>query len=162
MRHWLFYVTKTILPSGVLLAFCFVLTGLIYPGIVTLILQVGANDTANGSQMNVAGLVKGSYLVAQNFEPREYFKGRGSFAQQADRADVPKLLLQPSASGLDPHLFVEAALFQVPQIAFARGIPEADVKKIVMDHVEKPLWGFWGSEMVNLNRLNLALGATVK
>lgn len=70
---------------------------------------------------------------------------------------VPADLVLASASGLDPHISVEAALLQVPRIARERKIPQAVIEKIVLQKTENPFWGFWGMKRVNVLQLNIAL-----
>lgn len=72
-------------------------------------------------------------------------------------AGVPSDLVEGSASGLDPHISLEAALFQAPAVAKARGLDNATVEKLVMDNVEGPLVGAPGAKIVNVVRLNRAL-----
>jgi potassium-transporting ATPase KdpC subunit len=171
-----------------------VLTGLIYPFVMTGIAQVLFPWRANGSLVtDDKGQVIGSELIAQGFATPAYFQPRPSAAGEKgyDAANssgsnlgptskklqdrikedlkrlkgenpdapgaVPAELVTASASGLDPHLSPQGALWQVPRIAKAREISPERVKAVVEANVESRTFGILGEPRVNVLLVNLAL-----
>lgn len=72
---------------------------------------------------------------------------------------IPGDLVTASASGLDPDLSPEAALYQVDRIAKARHIAPATLRDLVSRNTEHPLLGFLGESHINVFDLNRRLDA---
>jgi K+-transporting ATPase ATPase C chain len=171
-----------------------VLTGLLYPFVMTGLAQVLLAWRANGSLVtDDKGQLVGSELIAQGFANPAYFQPRPSAAGEKgydatsssgsnlgptskklrDRMTedierlkeknpeaaepIPAELVTASASGLDPHLSPQAALWQVPRVAKARGIASERVKAAVDSAIEGRTFGILGEPRVNVLLLNLSL-----
>ena len=72
-------------------------------------------------------------------------------------AQVPAELVTASGSGLDPELSPQGALVQVARIAQTRNIPADRLRHLVAENTEGPLWGIFGTSVVNVLQLNIAL-----
>ena len=184
---------KEIRPALVMLFSLSILTGLLYPTLVTQVAQAVFPAQANGSLLEADGKVMGSRLIGQPFSADNYFWGRPSAtgstpynaaassgsnqgplnpaleeavkariaalkaSKPAQQAPIPVDLVTASASGLDPHISVAAALWQVPRVADKRGMKEADLAALVARYTEGRQWGILGEPRVNVLLLNLAL-----
>ena len=145
---------KTIWQSIRMLAVLSVLTGLVYPLVMTGLAQKLFPGKANGSIIRQNNVPVGSELVGQPFSSDKYFWPRpsavsynplpsagtnlgptssvlrDSILARAERFGapvevVPSDLLQASGSGLDPHISTEAARFQVERIVQARNLDQS-------------------------------------
>jgi K+-transporting ATPase ATPase C chain len=190
---------KQLRPAIVSLLLFTLITGVVYPLVVTGIAQVAFPHQANGSLMVVNGKTYGSELIGQQFDAPKYFWGRlsatGDFpynafnaetltgssgsnygplnpalfkaaqariaalkaADPANTAPIPVDLVTASGSGLDPQISVAAAMYQVPRVAAARGMSEAEVRSLVDEYTQGRQFGFLGEARVNILELNLAL-----
>ncbi len=185
-------------PAFTLLIALAVITGLIYPLVLTGLAQIIMPDKANGSLIVRNGKVIGSSLIGQNFTSDKYFWPRPSATTGMDAdgktidqpynasmstgsnlgptsakliesvhtrakalggGQVPGDLVTASASGLDPHISPEAALFQVKRVSLARHLPESQIQQLVQKHTEGRTFGILGEPHVNVLRLNLAVDA---
>lgn len=74
-----------------------------------------------------------------------------------DNEAIASDLALASASGLDPHISPEAALFQAKRVAKARGVAIIDIEKLIHKHTLDKTFGFIGQRRVNVLMLNIAL-----
>lgn len=72
-------------------------------------------------------------------------------------APVPIDAVTTSASGLDPHISVAYAEFQVPRVAHERGMSEEAVRQLIRQYTEGRQWNVLGEARANVLELNLAL-----
>lgn len=74
-----------------------------------------------------------------------------------NKDEIPYDLVTASGSGLDPNISIQAAKVQVKRIAKIRNIEETTLLQIIEKNTEKPLLGLFGTEKINVLKLNMNL-----
>lgn len=118
--------------------------------------------SATTPQPNNGVASSGSNLGPLNPALLDAVKGRIDALHAADpgnAAPVPADLATASASGLDPHISLAAAQYQVSRVAQARKLPVEKVQALVTQATQRPILGLLGEPVVNVLQLNLALEA---
>ena len=110
---------------------------------------------ADNSGASNAGPTNASYIQTVQQRVAELKKEN----PDAPPGPVPVDLVTASGSGLDPDISLAAAYYQVPRIAKARGISQAQVNRVINDHMQGRFLGIFGEPYVNVLDLNLALDA---
>ncbi|MBA3815801.1 MAG: potassium-transporting ATPase subunit KdpC [Parachlamydiaceae bacterium] len=158
------------------------LTGFIYPLFITLIAQFTMPYHANGSLIEKGDRIIGSLLIAQKTTDNRYFWPRPSAIdydpikpsggsnlgptsqklkdivnKRKDKMgkDAPGELLYASGSGLDPHISLETAYFQIARVAKARSMDEEALKRMINSTAERNFK--FKARYVNVLLLNEAL-----
>ena len=115
---------KQLLPALRIMLFFTILTGFVYPGIVTVLSQVIFPKQANGSLISKNGQVVGSSLIGQNFAKPEYFHTRPSAAGMGyDGAVSSGSNLGPTSQKLIDRVKASAEQFKAENPAFSDPIP---------------------------------------
>lgn len=102
----------------------------------------------------------GSNLGPSNSALIDAVKARIKALKDADpdnKNPIPIDLVTSSASGLDPHISLASAYYQIPRIARLRGLPQDTVEAIVRKHTTGRLLGIIGEPVVNVLEVNLEL-----
>jgi potassium-transporting ATPase KdpC subunit len=107
-----------------------------------------------------AAASSGSNLGPLNPALEEAVQARIDALQAPDPGNaipIPVDLVTASGSGLDPHISIAAALYQLPRVARERGLSVDQVRLLVDENTEGRLLGLLGEPRVNVLQLNLAL-----
>jgi K+-transporting ATPase ATPase C chain len=177
-----------------------VLCCVLYPLILWTIGQLVFPDKASGSLIYKDGVVVGSPLIAQPFRGREYFWPRPSAVSydasasggsnygasnpklrarvalwlqehaEAKQGEVPADLVMTSGSGLDPHITLKNAQYQLDRVVDAWAektkADKAEVRKTIEEllnqKAEAPFGGLAGVKLINVLEVNLALPDVMK
>jgi len=105
-----------------------------------------------------AGASGGSNLGPTNRVLIDRVRAATAAAQRENSGTpVPIDLVTASASGIDPHISPDAAVFQAPRIARERMIGEREVRDLIREFTEDASLGLFGEARVSVLPLNLAL-----
>jgi K+-transporting ATPase ATPase C chain len=123
----------------------------------------GSRPSATGPFAYNAGASSGS-----NYGPinQSYLDGVKKRIQDLKAVDslntlpVPADLVTASGSGLDPHISIAAALYQLPRVTRIRNLNQNQIRSLVAQYTEGRQLGFLGEPRVNVLKLNLALDET--
>jgi potassium-transporting ATPase KdpC subunit len=85
-----------------------------------------------------------------------------SLADPDNQRLIPVDLVTSSASGLDPHISVAAATYQLPRVARMRHMTESDVAALIAKNTRGRLAGVIGEPVVSVLQLNLDLDSHTK
>lgn len=119
----------------------------------------GRPSATSGFPYNAAAS-SGSNLGPSNPALADAVEARIAALRTADPGNalpIPVDLVTASGSGLDPHISLAAALYQVPRVARLRGLAESTVLDLVDRFTEGRQFGIFGEPRVNVLLLNLAL-----
>jgi K+-transporting ATPase ATPase C chain len=116
---------QQLMPALRMVALLTVVTGLLYPGVVTGLCRIFFKDQAKGSLVVVNGQVIGSSLLGQNFTKPEYFHGRPSAAGNDgyDATASGGSNLGPTSQKLYDRVKASAAQFRKDNPRFTGPIP---------------------------------------
>ncbi len=73
------------------------------------------------------------------------------------KSEIPSDLVTASGSGIDPHISVQGAKIQVKRIARSRNLSSMKINKLIENNTEYPLLGLFGTERINVLKLNSEL-----
>ena len=124
----------------------------------------GRISATSPAQYN-ASSSSGSNIGPSNPALIDEVKGRIKALQAADpgnKAPIPVDLVTSSGSGLDPHISLAAAYYQVSRISKHRGIAESAVKDIIHKNTTGRFLGLIGEPVVNVLKVNLDLDSYKK
>ncbi|KQP01142.1 potassium-transporting ATPase subunit KdpC [Leifsonia sp. Leaf264] len=107
-----------------------------------------------------AAASSGSNLGPNNDDLVAAIGDRQAAIEKADGVSVdaiPADAVTASGSGLDPHISPAYARLQEQRVADARGLPVAEVSKLVESMIQGRDLGYLGEPTVNVLQLNIAL-----
>ncbi|HEY3203254.1 MAG TPA: potassium-transporting ATPase subunit KdpC [Thermoanaerobaculia bacterium] len=185
IRSTVFVIVLTALLGGVYPAAVTAVAHLLWPE------KANGSFIIAGGRVVGSELIGQSFKGAQYLQPRPSAAGKGGYDATAsggtnkgptdadlarqiaaavaaaredrpgDRRPVPADLVTSSASGLDPHLSPDAALWQVARIAKARGVREEEIIQVIRRHIQPRTLGILGEPRVNVLLTNLDLDRSI-
>lgn len=119
-----------------------------------------SRPSVTGPMAYNAAASSGSNLGVVNPAQIDAIAGRVDALRKADPDNhdpVPADLVTASGSGLDPHISIAAAEYQINRVARLRGLLVDKVRELVRENTQHRQLGLLGEPRVNVLRLNLSL-----
>lgn len=118
-----------------------------------------SRPSATGTYAYNAAGSGGSNLGPTNDDLLKQIKERADSLEKTNHSakKIPTDLVTTSSSGLDPHISVEAAEYQIERVAKSRNLNPEEVRALVKKETEERQWHIFGDPRVNVLKLNLAL-----
>lgn len=174
---------RTLLVSVVAIVLCILGLGLLYPAAVWAVSRINSESVEGDLVYSGSCLVASRQLddgrAANN--PDMWFVGRAegmsnlgpsspdlaesinqrrqeiAARENVPASSVPADAVTGSGSGADTGITPEYAALQIPRVARAHNMSEADVRKLVDEATHNRTWGILGERSVNVTELNLSL-----
>ncbi len=120
-------------------------------------------DKATGSSGSNLGPTNPALIdaVKSRIDALKAADAAAGYQRPADQR-IPVDLVTASGSGLDPHISLAAAQYQVPRVAKARGASEETIRAAVQRHTQPRQLGILGEPVVNVLELNLDLDTAIR
>ena len=169
---------KKLIQAFLLLTVFSIILGGIYPGSIFIFDKYIMHKNQKYNLIEYQKNIIGSFLLGQNFTEAKYFWGRPTVEQQKTRieqynrlqqkhglpyifspSDFPGDFIYASASGVDPHISVEAAMIQLDRVSRETGRYRGILEDYIALSTERRQFGFMGQPRVNVVKLNLFIHA---
>lgn len=172
---WIWPSARTV---SIFLVLMILVSGVLYPGTLRVAAELIEPNSSNGSTISLGQNITDPALFWLRPSIIDYaaFSGAGSevlfgptdpalvnqteaYIQEYGLANVtvPLNLVTPSESGLDPDIYPDAALIQIPRVAHFSNLSEANLTALVDRFIIQPELGIFGPQYIDVLQLDQAL-----